>query len=363
MKWSFRIGSIMGIPVMVHMTFVLLLILIFFAGAPIVGIGGLNGVLFVVLIFASVVFHELSHSIVARHFGIEVVDITLLPIGGVARMPNPPKDPIQEILISVAGPAASLILAFCLWILADLFGTEVTLSDLSVRGNMLAQLSAVNFILAVFNLIPAFPMDGGRVLRGLLGLYLSPYTSTRVAVGVGQVFAILLFFLGLWVMNLFMILIAMFVYLGAEAEERQMGIMMSLGGVTAGSAMSTNVETVSPSSTLGEVATLYAKAFQADFPVVDDRRLVGLVTRDALVTALHQSGPSALVSQAMVRDFFTAVEDTPLTEVLKKMQDSGINAVPILKGSELRGLITLEQIGKFNMLCSGYSCDFIQAEK
>ncbi len=150
MKWSFRIGSIMGIPVLVHMTFVLLLILIFFAGTSIVGVGGLNGVIFVLLVFASVVFHELSHALVARYFGIEVVDITLLPIGGVARMPNPPKNPVQEILISAAGPAASLILAFCLWVFADLFGTPVTISDLSVGGNMLAQLSAVNFVFGHF---------------------------------------------------------------------------------------------------------------------------------------------------------------------------------------------------------------------
>jgi Zn-dependent protease/CBS domain-containing protein len=363
MKWSFRIGSIMGIPVKVHLTFVLLLALIFFVGNSIIGIGGLNGVVFVVLIFASVVFHELSHSMVARHYGIEVVDITLLPIGGVARMPNPPKDPAQEILISVAGPIASLVLAFCLWLFASLFGSTVTLSDLSVRGNLLAQLAAVNFILAVFNLLPAFPMDGGRVLRGVLGLYLSPYTATRIAVGVGQVFAILMFFLGILTTNLFMILIALFVYLGAEAEERHMGIMMSLGGATAKNAMNANVATVSPASSIGEVASLYARGFQADFPVVDDRRLVGLVTRDSLVATLHQGGPSVPVSQAMVKNFLTAVEDTPLTEILQKMQDSGINAVPILGGGELKGLITLEQIGKFNMLCSGYSCEFLESAK
>ncbi len=142
-----------------------------------------------------------------------------------------------------------------------------------------------------------------------------------------------------------------------------MGIMMSLGGVKAGAAMNTDVETISPSSTMGQVATMYARGFQTDFPVVEDRRLVGLITRDTLVSTLHQSGPSVLVSEAMVKNFSTAVEDTPLTEVLQKMQDSGVKAVPILKGSDLKGLITLEQIGKFNMLCSGYSCDFIEAGK
>ncbi|AFM24387.1 site-2 protease family protein [Desulfomonile tiedjei] len=363
MRWSFRIGSIMGIPVKVHLTFVLLLILIYFVGVSVIGIGGLAGVVFVVLVFASVVFHELSHSLVARHYGIEVVDITLLPIGGVARMPNPPENPTQEILISVAGPAASMILGFSLWFFAELFGTGVSLRDLSVEKSLLAQLAAVNFVLAIFNLLPAFPMDGGRILRGFLALYLSKYTATRIAVGVGQVFAILLFFLGIFTMNFFMLLIALFVYLGAEAEERYSGIMLSLGEASAGAAMITHIEAVSPDATLGDLAALFTRGFQSDFPVVDDRRLVGLVTRDMLVNGLHEQGPSAPITSFMIKDFATAVEDTPLTEVFHKMQNTGIRAVPVLRGGELKGLVTLEQIGRYNMLCSGYSCEFLHPGK
>ena len=246
MKWSFKIGSIFGIPVKVHVTFLLLLLLVYFIGHKIVGIGGLHGVIFVVLVFASVVFHELSHAMVARHYGIQVTDITLLPIGGVARMATLPEQPRQEILISVAGPIASLVLAFSLWFLADLLGSHVTISDLSVEGNLLAQLSALNFVLAIFNLLPAFPMDGGRILRGFLALYITPLKATRIAVGIGQAFAIGLFFLGIFAGNLFMVLIALFVYLGAEGEERQLGIMLSLGRATAESAMISDVITLTP---------------------------------------------------------------------------------------------------------------------
>jgi Zn-dependent protease/CBS domain-containing protein len=361
MKWSFKIGSILGIPVKVHLTFVLLLVLVYFVGASVIGAGGLNGVIFVVLIFASVVFHELSHSIVARHYGINVLDITLLPIGGVARMPSPPDNPVQEIIISAAGPIASLILGFSLWFVAGFLGYSVGMSDLGAGGSLIGQLAIVNFVLAIFNLIPAFPMDGGRILRGLLGLYLKPLTATRIAVGVGQVFAILLFFLGVFSMNFFLILIALFVYLGAESEERQMGIMLSLGGAKARDAMVTSVVVLPPDGTVGEAAARFAHGFQSDFPVAEDRRLVGLVPREVLVETLHKLGPKVRVSEIMVRDFPTALEDTSLIEVLEKMQSSGSKAIPIMKSGELTGLITLEHIGRYNMLCSGFSCELISS--
>ncbi len=363
MKWSWRIGSLFGFPVNIHLTFVLLLVLVYFAGATFIGAGGLYGVLFVVLVFASVVFHELSHALVARHYGIEVLDITLLPIGGVARMPSPPSVPMQEILISIAGPAASVLLGVVLWGIARLTASDPAQAGLFTGTGILVQLAAINIVLAIFNLIPAFPMDGGRVLRGLLALYLRPYTATRIAVGVGQVFAILLFFYGLLTPNYFLVLIALFVYLGAEAEERQMGIMVSLGNTTAGAAMVSQMTVLSPESPAGEAAERFAKGFQSDFPVVDDRRLVGLVTREALISTIRADGSETPVSQIMIRDFPTALEDTPLVTVLEKIEATGIRAVPILKGGELRGLITLEQIGRFNMMCSGYSCEFMDKDQ
>ncbi|MBI5569984.1 MAG: site-2 protease family protein [Desulfomonile tiedjei] len=360
MKWSFKIGSILGIPVKVHLTFVLLLILIYFAGPVIVGVGGVSGVIFVLLVFASVVFHELSHAMVARHYGIGVQDITLLPIGGVARMAKQPERPSQEVAIAVAGPIASIVLAISFWFAAELFGSQVTVLDFSVKRDWLAQLAAVNLVLALFNLLPAFPMDGGRVLRGLLGLTMTPYRATRIAVGVGQVLAIVLFFVGLILPNFFMILIALFVYLGAETEEQQMGIMMALGGATAGTAMIRNVQSLSPDKLVGDAAELFCHGFQSDFPVMEGRRLIGLVTRDTITESLHKRGPSVPVQEIMARDFPTVVEDTPLVEVLEKIEASGYKVLPVLSGGELMGLVTLEQIWRYNMLCSGYSCEFMQ---
>ena len=363
MKWSFKIGSIMGIPLKVHATFLLLLVLIFFAGTSVVGMGGLYGVIFVILIFASVVFHELSHAIVARRFGIAVQDITLLPIGGVARMVKTPEKPYQEILVSVAGPISSLILAFALWFVASLAGIDVNFNEAAKEGSLLAQLIFVNIVLAIFNLLPAFPMDGGRVLRGFLGLYLSPYTATRIAVGVGQVFAIGLFFLGIYSVNVFMILIALFVYLGAEAEERQTTIMSSLGGVDAGTAMISEVEALDPRETIGHAAELYCRSFQQDFPVMDGPKLIGLLTRELITETLHKRGPAAVVQDIMITRFPVVNERTPLMEVFEKIQSTGMKAIPVLRGADLRGLITLEQIGRYHMLCSGYSCDFLEGGK
>jgi CBS domain-containing protein len=177
---------------------------------------------------------------------------------------------------------------------------------------------------------------------------------------VGQVFAILLFFVGLVSTNLFMVLIALFVYLGAETEERQMGIMMSLGGSNARTAMIRDIDVLSPDTSVGEAATRFAHGFQADFPVLEGQRLVGLVTREILVDTLHRQGPQVQVSAIMIKDFPTAVEETPLIEILEKMEAGHSKAVPILRMGELRGMITLEQIGRYNMLCSGYSCEFMQ---
>jgi Zn-dependent protease/CBS domain-containing protein len=363
MKWSFKIGSIMGIPLKVHATFLLLLLLIFFAGTSVIGMGGLYGVIFVILIFASVVFHELSHAVVARYFGIAVEDITLLPIGGVARMAKTPEKPTQEILVSVVGPISSLVLAFALWLAADLIGFDVSFTEAAREGNLMAQLIFVNIVLAIFNLLPAFPMDGGRVLRGFLSLYLSPHKATRIAVSVGQMFAIGLFFLGLYWTNFFMILIALFVYLGAEAEERQTTIVSSLGGANAGTAMITDLETVTPEDSIGHAAELYCRSFQQDFPVTEGTRLIGILTRELLTETLHQKGPSIRIKDIMITDFEVVNEQTPLVDVFQKMQSTGLKVVPVLKGTELRGLITLEQIGRYHMLCSGYSCDFLQVGK
>jgi len=182
-------------------------------------------------------------------------------------------------------------------------------------------------------------------------------------VGVGQAFAIGLFFLGLFSMNPFMLLIALFVYLGAESEERQMGIMLSLGNATAKAAMITELETLTPQHTIGQAAELYFRSFQSDFPVMDDRRLIGLLTREILTETLHKGGPSVQVAQVMSRHFPVALPETPLIDVLNKIQVSGSKAVPIMKSGRLEGLITLEQIGRYNMLCSGYSCQFPESAR
>ncbi len=249
------------------------------------------------------VFHELSHSIVARHYGIEVIDITLLPIGASPACPTRRRTPCRRSSFRWQAPSQASF-----WLSVSGCSRSVRLNGDAFgsirRRQSVGSLAAVNFILAVFNLLPAFPMDGGRVLRGVLGLYLSAlYRDTRRGWELARFSPSSCFS---WhsdhepVHDTYR---AVRLSRRGSRRERQMGIMMSLGGATAKNAMNANVATVSPASTIGEVASLYARGFQADFPVIDDRRLVGLVTRDSLVAALHQDGPSAPVSRSYGEEF------------------------------------------------------------
>jgi Zn-dependent protease/CBS domain-containing protein len=354
-KWSFNIGSIVGIPIKIHITFILLLGLIYIAGASLIGIDGIRGVIFVCLVFASVVFHELAHSMVALRYGIGVKDITLLPIGGVARITQAPKSPTQEIIIAAAGPASSLLLGFALLLMASLLQEPVVVDELSVGGNVLAQLCAVNFVLAVFNLIPAFPMDGGRIFRGALSLYMPPEKATRISVGLGRGLAVGLCLLGLWTGNLFVVAIGIFVYIGAGSEEKSHGLAGGLNRITAGSVMIQDVDSLSPAITLGATANLYFRSVQRDFPIVDKDRVVGLLTRDALQDALSRLGPDMPVSAAMIKDYPIASADAPIMEVLGIMDAFGVRAVPVVQRGKLAGLLTREQIDRIIGLFSGRS--------
>ena len=232
MSWSWRIGRIAGIEVYLHATFLLLLaweaLRHFRAhGDPAEAVGG---VVFVLVLFGIVVLHELGHALAARRYGIRTRDITLLPIGGVARLERVPGDPGQELVVALAGPAVNVVLAAALYIAMALGrGPSPFGEALGVGGGFLDRLFWVNVSLALFNLLPAFPMDGGRVLRAALALRLDHVRATRVAASVGQGMAILFGILGL-VYDPFLIFIALFVWLGAAEEAAKVGVGPDSGG-------------------------------------------------------------------------------------------------------------------------------------
>ncbi|MGB8656434.1 MAG: site-2 protease family protein [Candidatus Zixiibacteriota bacterium] len=352
MKWSFKIGKLFGIPIRVHLTFLLLLLFIGISGSKQGGsAAAVWGMVSIILVFFCVILHEVGHSLMAIHYGIEVKDIILLPIGGVSRMEDIPEDPRKEIAISVIGPLVSFALAAMFFILLRASHQTIRVGQLSIYGkNIFANLFWINLILGLFNLIPAFPMDGGRVLRGILATGMDSLKATKIAVGVGQGFAILLFFFGIF-FNWWMALIAIFIYLGAEGEERMVAVRSSLGKSPVRLAMLTDVHTVSPDETIGQVLERICHSLQQDFPVVQAEEVVGILTREVIFSALHQHEKTVLVRDVMQSDFVSTGEDASLSEIFKTMTTHRLSVIPVIKDRKLRGMINLEQIGKYHMIC------------
>jgi Zn-dependent protease len=314
MHWSIRIGRIFGIDLYVHFTFFLLLAWIVVGqylatqSLPL----ALFELLFVLLVFATVVLHECGHALAARQFGVATRDITLLPIGGVARLERIPENPVQELVIALAGPAVNVLLAAgCL---AGLLGSYQFGSAMGAdlfSGGLLQRLLWVNVALVIFNMLPAFPMDGGRVLRAILAMGMDYVRATQVAARVGQAFALIIGLLGLFG-NPLLLLVALFVWIGAAQEAAVTQTRASLAGAVVRSAMMSDFGSVSPDEPLQAVAQRVLDGHQRDFPVVEQKQLVGLLTRDKLLEALARPGHEQRVGEVMDRDFVTVEAGQPV---------------------------------------------------
>jgi len=342
MAWSFPIGTVRGTVIRVHVTFFLLLAWI---GAVHATRGGLPdaiaGIAFIGLVFACVVLHELGHAAAAARYGIATPDITLLPIGGMARLDHIPEEPWREIAIAVAGPAVNV--AICLVLAVVLGGIPSAQEGLTVedpRAGFLPRLFWVNAFLVLFNLIPAFPMDGGRVLRAVLAFRMSHREATRTAARIGQGLAFALGLLGLFGAPL-LIFIALFVYLGAAGESAEEDLRSATRDMRAEDAMETRFEALPPEADVAAAAEALLRTPQQDFPVVDGQgRLMGLLTRDAIILALRQAGPGTPVADAM-KEVPRIGRRVPLSEALQALsRDGGAPAVAVEEGGRLAGLIT-----------------------
>lgn len=349
MKWSFKVGSIFSIPIKVHVTFLFLLIFIALVGGDLAK--GLYGVLFVILVFFCVILHELSHSLVAIHYGHKVRSITLLPIGGMAQMDDIPEDSKQEILISIAGPFSSLAISGLLFIILYLSKVPVSWLDAEslFEGNMMLNLFWINILLAGFNIIPAFPMDGGRVLRGVLAIFLDHMKATRIAVFIGQIFAVILFFLGIFY-NWWLALIAVFIYLGAEGEERMWALRYALSDAKVAAVMLKDFISFSPNDTLLKASEVFLHALQNDFPVLFGDRLIGILKREAIIKGINEGKENERIADLMEREFLTTTEKRPLVALYKQMTESGVGMVPVIRDDSLVGIVTMDQIGRYHMV-------------
>jgi len=354
MKWQWKIGRFAGIDVFVHATFVLL-----------IGWVGYNywrqyqdwtrvfmGILFILALFLCVVLHEYGHALTARKYGIKTRDITLYPIGGVARLERLPDRPIEELWVALAGPAVNVVIAALL--IAYLFLTNglTPITDMSfTQGSFVERLVAINIYLVLFNLIPAFPMDGGRVLRALLALKLEYVQATQIAATIGQGIALLFGFIGLFT-NSFLIFIALFVWIGAGQEASMVQVRHSLGGIPITRAMQTDFQILSPSDTLARVVELILAGSQQDFPVVENGRVVGILDRDTFISALSKNGQNTSVSEVMHRSVPEIDSHDMVEMALSRLQESGSKTLPVTHSGRLVGLITSENITEFLMIRS-----------
>ncbi len=357
MRWSWKIGRLMGIDVYMHATFLLLVGFIIVAAW--VESHNLDrtlfGVFFVLVIFGCIVLHELGHALTARRFGIRTRDIVLLPIGGVARLERMPEDPNQELLVAFAGPAVNVVIAAVLFGLLVAMGRFPTLHQIEIISwtghDFWVSLLAVNVWLVLFNLIPAFPMDGGRVLRALLAKRMGYTEATQAAAHVGQAIAFVFGFLGLF-FDPFLLFIALFVWVGASGEAGMVMMRSSLGGIPVQRVMVRDIRTLLPDDTLATAVDHILSGWQQDFPVVFGSHVLGILTREDLVRAITQGGTEKHVRDAMRRDFMAVDSHDMLEQAVKVLQGSGCRSLPVEHNGELVGMLTLENVGEFMMINS-----------
>ena len=354
MTWSFPIGRLFGSELRVHATFFLLLL---WVGWVAYASGGwpaaLENVLFVAALFACVVAHEFGHALTARRYGIRTPDITLLPIGGLARLENMPEKPGQEILVALAGPAVNVVI----WaILVFLFGAETRLEQLAeiehTREGFLGRLALVNLFIAVFNLLPAFPMDGGRVFRATLSIFMDRVRATRAAAMGGQVIAFLLGFLGLASANPILILIAFFVFIAAGAESNDVAMRDLARRMLAREAMITTFDALSPDDTVAAAGAALIRTTQHEFPVLDrDGQFLGLLTRNAIFVESAEGRNMRPVREVMETEIPTVGLGEGLEGVFDAMYRENAPAVAVTRRTgEFVGYITRENVGELMML-------------
>jgi Zn-dependent protease len=347
MKWVYTIARIRGTDVKVHLTFVLFLLWWAVGGYQEAGTAGaLGAALWLLAVFGCILLHEFGHITMARRFGVRTPDVILLPIGGVARLERIPDEPRQELLIALAGPAVTAVIAIFLYALIRLNGDDAGLGDLSPGRPFLSLLMNVNVYLLLFNLIPAFPMDGGRVLRALLASRLGLVRGTRVAATLGQFLAA---FGGLYAITMghpLAVLVAFFVFLGASAEAQAVETRVAGDGLQVSQMMVTDFRTIPVYATLSDAVELLLSGEQREFPVVDNNgRIEGILTRDNLIRGLSRLGPGGPITEAMTQDVPPVAPSLGFQEALERLRSSRLPALPVVDaGGSLVGLLTSDNI-------------------
>ncbi len=345
MRWSLPVGKLFGIPIRVHLTFLLLLAFIWYVESSVQGAyAGFYSLIFWVLIFFCVFLHELGHSLVAQSYGLKIASIILLPIGGVSQITEIPRDPIKEVAITVAGPAVNFLIAGVLLLFGKGLFPSLRFSEISLQsGSIIVDLFWANVMLGLFNIVPAYPMDGGRILRGLIAMKRGYLEATKLAADVGKVFAIGFIIIGFFY-NWWLILIGIFVFSSASSEAEATVLSSTLEKIEVRDLMITDFKTISPDEPLTAVVDKSLHTFQHDFPVVEDGKFVGILTRTSVIESLRHRLHETLVKDIAKKDFPSIVPEAKAAEALTAMRSSHVTVAPVERDGTLYGIITIEKL-------------------
>ncbi|PAU94271.1 site-2 protease family protein [Aliifodinibius salipaludis] len=348
MKWSLYIGKPAGIKVFIHWTFILLVIWLSWMHLQL-GHGLfeiITGLFFLVLLFACVTLHEFGHALAARQYGIDTQDINLLPIGGVARLERMPEDPRQELVVAAAGPAVNVVIAIVLFLLIIVTGqSQLDISHHVTGSNFLSDLLAINIILVLFNLIPAFPMDGGRMLRALLAFKMKRAKATQVAASVGQLLAIGFILFGLFY-NPFLLFIGVFVFLGAGAESRQVSMAESMKLISAKDVMTGNFQSISLSATVAQATSLMLENQSSELVVTNGDQFVGIVSFRFVIQAIQEGKSEQPIIDLIQEDVKTFEPNLVLADVIDVLRLENQTLYPVIENGKLKGIITHSNLNK-----------------
>ena len=361
MKWSFKIARVFGIDLRLHATFFLIILFGAMQWRHFGTQGMLFGSILMLLLFLCVTLHELGHSVIAQAYGIRVRQIVLLPIGGVAMLDRNPDRPMQELLIAIAGPAvnvviAALLIAVILWQGIG-NGTDfqallqIASAGPSLDGLLIWLLNA-NIVLVLFNMIPAFPMDGGRVFRALLGFFMQWGRATSIAAGVGQFLAIGLGLLALLSGNLFLVLIAVFIFFAAGMSRDDVRARIVLSARHIGDVYNKYALTLDESDRVSRVVDYLLTSYQPDFAVVREGELLGVVTREQALASLARSSGDEPVTEVMLREIPGVDRETPLDQVRETMAEKESRLAAVYDRGVFLGLVSSEDLAEAMVVIS-----------